>query len=76
LAEEILTKYLFTFDIKPFASDITKHVDLTAWEKPQINRCHTVNSRKAAFFLLHSLCTTHPQLIPQVITGFYSTLLG
>jgi len=51
-------------------------VDLAAWEKPQINRCHTVNSRKAAFSLLHSLCTTHPQLIPQVITGYFSTLLG
>jgi len=51
-------------------------VDLAAWEKPKINRCHTISSRKAAFSLLHSLYTTHPQLIPQVITGYYSTLLG
>lgn len=35
-----------------------------------------MNSRKAAFSLLHSLCTTHPKLIPQVITGYYSILLG
>ncbi len=51
-------------------------MDLVALEKPQINRCHSVNSRKAAFSLLHSVCTTHSQLIPQVITGYYSTLLG
>jgi hypothetical protein len=72
----VLTKYLFTFDIKPITQDITKHVDLAGWEKPLINRCHSVNSRKAAFSLLQSLCTTHPQLVPQVITGYYSTLLG
>ena len=64
LADEIITKYLFTFDLKAIESNITKSVDLAAWEKPFINKCHSVNSRKAAFGLLQTLCTAYPVLIP------------
>ena len=52
LASEIITKLLFTFEIKATTSDITKGVDLAAWEKPFINKCHSINSRKTAFALL------------------------
>lgn len=75
MAQEIITKYLFTLDIQPIGTDITKGVELAAWEKPFINKCHSHNSRRAAFGLLQTICTNYPLMVDSIINNYFSQLL-
>lgn len=76
LADEIINRCLFTFEIKPIDEDITKTVDIVASEKNMLNKAQSSSSRKASFDLLHTLCNNNPDLIPQIINGYFGPLLN
>jgi hypothetical protein len=63
LAEEIIRKCLFTLEIEPYNGDIAKQTDIAAHEKPYINKCNSLSSRRAAFSLLMTICSINPSLI-------------
>jgi ubiquitin C-terminal hydrolase len=76
LADEIINKCLFTFEIKPIEGDITKSVDIVASEKNSLNKAQSSSSRKASFELLQTLCNNNPDLIPQIINLYFGPLLN
>jgi len=76
LTDEIINRCLFTFEISPVEVDITKSVDISASEKNMLNKAQSTSSRKAAFDLLQTLCNNNPDLIPQIINGYFCPLMG
>lgn len=70
LTFEILNKCLFSFDIQPLETDITPGVDIAAYEKPQLNKCHQKTSRQAAFALLITLCKINPSVATDIIQTY------
>ena len=54
--KEIIERSLFTFKLDALESHITKNVDINASEANLINKCHTAESRTAAYDLLITLC--------------------
>jgi hypothetical protein len=56
-------------------ADITKGVDLVAWEKPLLNKCHSNQGRRTAYGLLLSLCQSNPRIIPEIIKNYYAGML-
>jgi hypothetical protein len=75
LADELINRCLFTFEIQPLESDIGKATDIQAAEKNQLNKAQSTLSRKVAFDLLQTLCDHSPTLITQIINVFFFPLL-
>jgi len=76
IVEEIMEKCLFTFDYPTFDNHIVKGVDLKALEKGKINKCHTSESREAAFEILEVLIQERPQLIDSLMKKYLVPLVS
>jgi hypothetical protein len=72
---EIMTRLLFTMEIKAFDRDISSDTDLREYEKPFINKCSSLGSRKAAFSLLNTLCQINPRLAYDMIVTYLQPIL-
>lgn len=62
--------------IKPFDRDITEATDLVEYEKPFINKCSSLGSRKTAFSLLITLCQINPRLAYDLIVSYLQPILA
>ena len=55
--------------------DITVITDINAYEKPFLNKCSSLASRKGAFSLLTTLCQINPKLTTDVIVTYLNPIL-
>lgn len=57
------------------SADVTPATDIAAYERPYINKCNSISSRKAAFSLLTTLAKINPQLAVELIVSYLSPIL-
>ena len=73
--QRIVERDLFSISVKAIEVDITKDIDFLAHEKPFLNKCLGFESRKAAYDLLTTISSVHPDLVGDLITNYWHPLV-
>ena len=73
----LVQKCLFNQAQEPFAGHITAGIDVQSISNKQVNKCHTTDSRSAAYALLETLIATNsdPQIVQRLVKEFWVPLV-
>lgn len=75
LVEQLITKCLFTYRVNQYEGPITKDVDILAYEKPNINKCMTTESRTACYGLVMAIVAIYQEFVGQILKDYWCPLL-